>query len=289
MMTVTEVLDLLGVEVDSNHKFTLRDERTPSVHDFGDHWWDFGAGKGGDVIDLVRELCRGENGEMMPYNKALTMLMHKALKAGREPGDVERQAPRELVDFSEQWNRAETGWVHEWEGIYVHAFGLATSDSGILVPHRRDGRIYGVKVRGHDGSKTSWPGSQFTYSLYHPYGWNSIDLDLEVAIITEGESDCWVVEAAVQPEGTFVPDVFALPSGAGSWKDSWLKDLEPYSRVIVIMDNDPAGQKARQKLESKIGHLRVKHLYVPQLANDVREAVTKLNWPVAQAIADAMR
>ena len=85
MMTVTEVLDLLGVEVDSNHKFTLRDERTPSVHDFGDHWWDFGAGKGGDVIDLVRELCRGENGEMMPYSKALTMLMHKATAANRNP------------------------------------------------------------------------------------------------------------------------------------------------------------------------------------------------------------
>ena len=66
---------------------------------------------------------------------------------------------------------------------------------------------------------------------------------------------------------------FALPSGASSWKDAWLEDLEQYEKVYLCMDNDRAGQAARDKLTRKIGWLKAEQLRVPPLYNDAREAI----------------
>ena len=55
-VTVPEVAELLGFEPNSQQKipsFANPDERTPSLHLYEDHWYDYGTGQHGDVIDLV--------------------------------------------------------------------------------------------------------------------------------------------------------------------------------------------------------------------------------------------
>jgi hypothetical protein len=61
------------------------------------------------------------------------------------------------------------------------------------------------------------------------------------------------------------------------WKDAWLEDLAPYDEVLLCFDNDRAGTQALDKVTRKIGFDRAKELRVPQLYNDVREAV-KAGW-----------
>lgn len=267
MVTLPEVVELLGYEIEGGK---IRppwnpDERTPSCHIYEDHFYDYATGRHGDVVDFVQAIE-----PEWSVGKVVWRLYFKALRAGREPGDVEVTPVREVVDFTVQLLQYPF-WVlygHRWRHLSPPANCHAISDEALLIPHQDEDGVYGVKVRGLDGSKTSWPGSQFTKRLYHPDGYARLPAGVP-AIITEGESDCWQVSQLVGDRAT----VFALPSGASSWKDHWLSDLRDYEKIIVIMDNDRAGKEARGKLERKIGWDRVKHVFVPQLFNDVREAV----------------
>ena len=269
-VTVPEVAELLGLEPNSQDKIFSPynpDEKTPSCHLYDDHFWDFSSGKGGDVVDLVQAVDPS-----ISWPRAVKMLWTRALQVGKEPGDVEQQPVRTVVDFTAEFE-AKTRYVetHPWAeqiGCSLPAT-VRESGEGLLIAHRDQDGIYGVKVRSIDGAKSSWPGSQFTKRLYHPFGHSYIIPGSGVAVITEGESDCWHVNHILA--GT--AEVFALPSGAQSWKDEWLKDLEPYERIVLIMDNDRSGQQALDKLTRKIGWLRVEQVRVPQLYNDVREAV----------------
>jgi len=277
MVTCVDAAELLGYELPSSSKipsFTNPDERTPSLHVYdGDAgWWDFSSGEGGSVIDFVMRATGVE------YSKALTVIIHRALKAGKEPGDVERQPVRQIVDFTEELAKiyrdpAGRSYYESVLRVPLPANAVvgfnADVDEGVyplLIPHCDSEGVYGVKVRGADGSKSSWPGSQFTKRLYDPRGWLEMKYLSKVCILAEGETDCWAL-------GRFTPFVFALPSGAQSWKDAWLEDLEPFEKVWICMDNDRAGEAARDKLTRKIGFLKAEQLRVPELYNDAREAI----------------
>lgn len=266
MLTVPELLEVYGFEVGASGKFALRDERTPSTHAYEDHYWDFGSGEGGDLIDLVMKL------EGCTFNQALSKVIHKALKAGREPGDVERHPVREVVDFTEQLavhgNVVGSAWREFTSLNPPRNCKIDYGNQAMLIPHRDGAGCYGVKVRGWDGSKSAWPGSQFTKRLYDPQGWADPDSEGD-CVICEGESDCWAL-TSVLPDSVAV---LALPSGASCWKDHWLADIQLAQRVFICMDNDRAGQQAREKIASKVGHLRAEQLRVPPLYNDAREAI----------------
>jgi hypothetical protein len=271
MLSVPELADMLGLEPVNGkiHSPWNPDERTPSCHLYDDHFWDFSTGQGGDVIDLLRAF----NPEMS-YGRAVSRLCHKAVKAGREPGDVERLPVRQLVDFTERLAGPHFRAVNAYSQ-WTDALGLPLPANVVplvdqlLIPHEDENGVYGVKVRGADGSKSAWPGSQFSHRLYDPLGWiGGSTHGITDCVIAEGESDCWAVRPHVSP----LP-VYALPSGAGTWKDHWLKDLEPFDAIWICMDNDRAGTQARDKITSKVGYLRARQLRVPPLYNDAREAI----------------
>jgi hypothetical protein len=265
MLTVPELLEAYGFEVGASGKFALRDERTPSTHAYEDHFYDYGTGEGGDLIDLVMRL------EGCTFGQAVSRVIHKALRAGREPGDVERQPVRQVMDFTdalERDNHVDSLVSSPWAHLHPPP-NCRQQGADLLIPHEDDEGVYGVKVRGADGSKSAWPGSIFTKRLYSPDGWMFAAVGDPVCVITEGESDCWALDRALG----YSAIVLALPSGAQSWKDHWLEDLKPFDKVYLCMDNDRAGQQARDKLTAKIGHLRAEQLRVPPLYGDAREAI----------------
>jgi hypothetical protein len=275
-VTVPEVAQLLGYDVDAGDKIPSPwnpEERTPSCHLYDDHFYDYSTGKGGDCIDLLML-----HDPEATIDSALWQLWRRALRAGLEPGHVETQKPRELENFVgriQQYEFVEAVYDLPTHGVFRDPF---TSD--LFVAHwvgqqppegGPDEFVYGVKVRYRDGAKGAWPGSQFMHKLYSPVGWNPEHMvaGAHTAVICEGESDSWAMRQQVGE----LADVFALPSGAGSWKDHWLEDLEQYSTIYLCFDNDRAGQQALEKVTRKIGHERAHELRVPQLYNDAREAI----------------
>lgn len=295
-LTLPEVVEMLGIEINSQGKITspFNDaDETPSCHIYEDHFFDYSTGRGGDILDFIKAVGKGRLRQATP-SEVIEVLREEASALGKKPGDVERQAPRQLEDFTDRLADFDhydcvPSAIRTFRDLNPPSnvrYSWNGGDPQLLIPHERDGRSYAVKVRSQSGAKSAWPGSQPTYSLYSPVGWEPTDLSTWTAIVCEGESDSWALEAALAPmhgQWVDVPSVFALPSGAGSWKDKWLEDLDQFRTVVVVMDNDKAGKDARDKLERKIGVLRVKHLFVPQLFNDVRQAVAA-GWPVDKAI-----
>lgn len=288
MVTVLEVAEMFGVEPDRNGKITSPynpDEQHASCHLYEDHFYDFSTGRGGNQVDLVLAF--------MPHlsvGQALWKLWNKSLRAGREPGDVERQVRSVVVpDFTEDLRVAdEVGWspAHEramprgvnMERLRINDYVLP-GDGCILIPHYglSKSTCHGVKVRWFDGRKTAWAGSVFTHALY-PGRLRSLG-ETTIAWLVEGESDSWALVDALSKLGRY-EDVYALPSGAGAWKDHWVDTLKPYKTVAIVLDNDQAGTAARNKIFKKLDTVErlgrggnVKNVYVPSLWNDIRVAV----------------
>lgn len=268
-VTMPEVAMLLGIEADEGDKIPSPwnpDERTPSCHLYEDHFFDYSSGRGGDIFDFLVAI----NPDDYPNTGAAIWAVYdRAVKAGKEYGEVEQAKPRDRQDFSDQL--PPTPFVDMLDLKVPEQFGCRIDHEGnVLVPHRDPDGVYGVKVRYANGGKGSWAGSMFMTRLYDPWGWDSGRFPSTTVVLCEGESDCWALNDVLFPTQA---DVLALPSGAGSWKDHWLDDLVGYYRVFVCMDNDKAGQAARDKLMLKIGYSRAERLDVPQLYGDAREAI----------------
>jgi len=277
MVSMPEVCELLGFEINSQNKITSPwnpTERTPSCHVYEDHVHDFSTGKGGDVIDLVQAVQ-----PELEASRVLWLLWSRALKAGKQPGDVEQQKPRVLdaTRLTAMWSGTRGGRLEEWEdhlGVKLGATLAKAVDGVLWIPHGcHILGVYGIKYRSMGGRKWSEPGSQFTHKLYHPRGWYAREDDdrpeMNSAIICEGESDCWAMDYKLGHKA----DVFALPSGASCWKDHWAEDLKSYETIWICPDNDRAGKDARDKIHRKMHWDRTKDLMVPSLYGDAREAI----------------
>jgi len=269
MVTVPQVLELLGVPVSSSGKFRLReDDDTPSVQAYATRAYDFGTGVSYDVIALVRHFTG------MTFSAALGALSHITASGGGLPTTVALvpTAPAVVHDFTSELARfplvGETSLGSSFIDLAPPAACRADDDGNLLIPHARDGVVYGVKVRTAGRRKSAWPGSCFTL---HVYRTSDVGVPKRHAVLVEGESDLWALERLGWADSV---DLFALPAGAGAWKESWLSEPDGYESVTLIFDNDSAGRQARDKLRTKIGYARLREAFVPGLYRDIRDAVT---------------
>ena len=254
-----QIVEALGFSLDKD-KTALREERSPSTHVWDDHWYDFGSGEHGDVIDLVMR-CTD-----CTFFQALRTLRKFALMNDIEPGTIPKAVERPVLDatvlLGDMCCEPTAAHQKQLEAItgvdqdYLRVVMIPVT-VGHAVKH-----AHGVKLRLFDGTKSSVPGSVFD-TLYCP----PANVHFDPVVVCEGESDAWAF-------GSRGHAVFSLPSGCGSWKDSFAGGLP--AKTYVCMDNDKAGQDAADKIFMSILKTGrdVAKLEVPFLYNDAREAFT---------------
>jgi DNA primase len=257
-----QIVEAMGFVLERD-KTSLREERSPSTHVWDDHWYDFGSGEHGDVIDLVMRCTE------CSFVQALRQLRRFASMNDIEPGSIPKAVERPVLDASVlladmvvEASDAHEKALQAISGVdagYLHMV-LIPVTVGHAVKH-----AHGVKLRLFDGTKSSVPGSVYD-ELYAPPIWMaSIDSPL---VICEGESDAWAFASRSHA-------VASLPSGCGSWKDSFV-DQHFTPKVYVCMDNDKAGRDAADRIFMKILKTGrdVEMLEVPFLYKDARQAFT---------------
>lgn len=256
------------------------DERTASCHLYEDGWYDFGTGQHGDVVDLYCKLTG------VSVGKAVNRLLEGAQRLDVDPDRVRRVAvePPDLTlrfqdfhgsGFWQPWAAAMKPLRFEDLRRLHNSLQIGLTPDGVTmaIAHWQDHVVRGIKLRSITGAKSAVPGSTFACGLYQPFL-----IAHDQAIITEGETDCWALQAT-----GIEADILSLPSGAGLWKDAWLAQLDPYQRIYTAFDNDEAGKRATDKVERAIRNWRPvegmeyndrwRQLKVPSTAKDVREAL----------------
>ena len=270
-VSMEQVLELLGMEPPNRqHKIrslTNSADNTPSLHVYHDHWYDYSTGQGGDQIRFV-ELVTG-----CTFGEALSMLGGKAgistrTKYGSSKpklADLTKRFDDEPIGSLKAHARA-AGWVAgKWPFLELDdltGFGVKVAEHALWIPHRDlKGVVRGIKVRDtHSGAKHAVTGSRFVSSLYRV----EEVLTSGVALLVEGESDLWCVQKWINSRdlGTDVR-VYALPGGAGTWRDEWLPVFDFHHVTILCLDDDKVGREATLRLTETIGAHRAGSLVPP--------------------------
>lgn len=267
-----EMLDLPSPRSGSKILCPVHADVVPSLVVYEDWWYCHGCGRGGDVLNLV-EFVTGAR----PY-EARRFLSGAVDEFAATPR-VQHQV-RELVDLTEEYVRARSrdkrAWVdagalfaekwphlslaeldeHGWVAVGAHA---------LLVPHWYENRVVGIKTRstqpGNRGTRNAFKGSTFTSQLY----WVKTRLHRGSAVLVEGESDCWTMQAHTPG------DVYALPAGVATWRPSFGGTLAGYEEVVLFLDHDDPGQRMQARLNNELSNSRLGAF--PCIYEDVTEAV----------------
>ncbi len=147
-----------------------------------------------------------------------------------------------------------TGWKGIAAGVLAEA-GVETTGSGLVrVPFRdRDRKIVVHKVFGRG---RSW---------YDPAGVDLIPFGIEtlpvsawiaersVLLVCEGESDALCAREHFERGDDELTGWFALAlPGAGVWRRSWRRYLEPFPRVYLLGDGDEPGQRMNRRVKADV-------------------------------------
>lgn len=136
----------------------------------------------------------------------------------------------------------------------------------------------GQKVQGHkkrlvdaDGEKTF---SSTGKAIKHLWGMNKANERSKMVIIAEGEIDCMSMSQAFENKWAVV----SLPNGVTSAKASigvsapW---LEKFEKIVLMYDNDEAGDLARRETISQLSPGKVHVVSYPEGCNDANEVLLK--------------
>ncbi len=258
---MAKALEIIGWELPNRQHKILSiynsGELTPSLHVYRDSFYDYSTGQGGDPIKFVMDALR------VPFGEALKILGRGAPVSGRKVCRTPREEKvldltetfegyDEATEESRQW---ATELVEEkWPFLSVddiEGFGVHIGPTAMYVPHYDDaGIVRGVKIRAlPGGAKYSARGSSYTARLYR-----AVELpdDTEIVLLCEGESDTWcLTKHCANKPGV---GVLGLPSGSALWRNHWDRDLGPERSVMLLLDDDRAGNEAAARIKEPVPH-----------------------------------
>jgi len=206
-------------------------------------WYDFGIGKGGSIIDLIMAM------ESCTVKEALEYLMSDMIKLSFRPLktearlrkteirilDVEAIYLQGLIDYLKSRNIPLKVGNKYCKQIWYHCKGKGFFAIGL------QNHLGGWELRNKYFKSSSSPK---TFSL--------IENDSEQLLITEGMFD-FLSLATIDEDLVQSSDCIILNSLA------FIKRIEilitVYDRVLLYLDNDPAGEKATTSLLNQYEHI----------------------------------
>jgi len=243
-------------------------EATPSLHVYEKNYYCYSAGRGGDVIKFVMDALN------ISFFNAIQILGKGAPVSGRKPRKEELESRKPSLNLSaeflrhphavgEELDMAEEFVKTKWPYLTIEdllGWGIKITPTSIRVPHMDfTGIIRAIKIRAlPGGAKFSEKGSTYHHRLYRV---EEVTAETKTILLLEGESDTWCATKWASDK----PHVgcLGLPTGANTWRKSWGEELKKYEKVIILLDDDRAGQEAREKIAEEIGDEIVSHQIPP--------------------------
>lgn len=248
-----------------------------------DFWYDFGAAKGGDVIDFCAELRHnGDKGAAIRELAAIT------------------NTPLEGIDDSARWTsythdlNSRAAYYHskltQADRDYLHARGLMDADidrlmigrvtdselkGRLFLPYFQNGYCCYYATRAMPGS--SYPERKYmkqkldAYCQHVPWGLQTLDRGGDTLIIAEGYFDAVSFEAQGYP---------VLSAITGSFSRNQmpvvLNAARSFKRVLIVYDNDEhshAGDKFTERMAQTLIQARIPFVvgHVPDKHKDISD------------------
>ena len=286
-VTMADLVDRLGLGPSRRGKIRsiYKDEKTPSLHVYKYDYFDFATGQGGDQIRFVMDVRN------CTFRDAISWISHGADElAPRRKAKEERE--REVHDLTAVFNTVPgeiptsrvMGLLKDivqgkWPTLTladIIRYGSRVTYGGTLWTPHYDGmnRVVGIKIRDLiNMKKRAVKGSTFRERLYQPVT-KPIPVRTSYAWILEGESDAWAMQkhldTCMWPE---LATVYALPSGAGLWRDQWRTVLHDYRNVYIATDPDDAGNEAAERIRSSLKSVAIHSYRVEVPGKDVADSI----------------
>lgn len=260
-ITPADAMELLGLSTpqrgDTGHvSCPFHVDDTPSMMLYEDSIHCFSCGFDGDVIWLCTQATGCTPGKAVRYLARLVDDLEARPVARREKPvlDLQDKLPAPQPWGTWHYDYAMSKWGLPLQPL--EAWDVRPMPNGFAIPHWHDGRVTAIKYRDFDGKKWGETGSTFL-GLYR------LEPTPTDVIICEGESDAWAAFSHLGWEH----GIEALPSGAQTWRRSWVENWSREARIWLAFDNDDAGRKAYLDISTdllKAGFLDVRKLDHPE-------------------------
>ena len=138
--------------------------------------------------------------------------------------------------------------------------GLSPDGKAIMFLYHKDKKLVNVKYRSLT-EKTFYKEKDCKSVL-----WNQDNITEKTLFICEGEADC----IALYQYGI---EGVSIPSGVNdtTWIENDWDFLEKFKEIVIIMDNDIAGQSSIESIVNRLGKWRCKNVILP--CKDVNECL----------------
>jgi hypothetical protein len=264
-----------------------REDSTPSVHIYDDgSWWDFGSGRGGDVLDFVGMFYFGAGYNATVHFKDVIDMLGGLNITPLAPSKQEKPTPRPKpqlkisMDAIHYWhesmpdNRREYYYSRGLCDPIIDQFLLGWDGERYTIPLLYRGVPFGVKRRRSE-IPDRFPDDKYVSVQGSRKGiFNADALAVERKIVmVEGELDAILAVQYGFPAVT-------VTAGAASWDDDWVRLFTGVGQISILYDNDQAGRDGRLKVRNALG-LRARIINYPEGVKDMGELIEKHNFPLS--------
>lgn len=151
------------------------------------------------------------------------------------------------------------------ETIEAFRLGLDADRNGtrwLTIPHYEKGQLVNVKSRSLPPAEKTFRRVKDCKSVL--FNSDVIAANKAEVYLCEGEID------ALTLHGAGIKNVVATTTGAGSFDPAWVDQLSDVKKIIIVYDNDDAGQKGAREVARRLGYDRVFNVVLPD-GQDVNE------------------